>query len=124
MPNLYVMGAVALLILGLLSGMFYFKAEAANNLVKVTEIQATLDKRTLENKALRKNSEQVTRQMNEYTDRLIEVSQKNAQLNIKLQTARSKLASHDLGKMRDRRSGLTLKIINGSIPKMHKAWMQ
>jgi len=124
MPNIYAMCAVALLILGLLSGMLYFKAKAATNLVKVTEIQASLDKRNLENASLRKNSEQVTKQMNEYADRLIEVSQVNAQLNSKLQSARSKLASHDLGKMRNRRSGLTLKIINGSIPKMHKAWMK
>jgi len=116
---------IAIIMLGLVSGLFYYKAKAADAQAKINTLSAKVEVLKSESVALKSHIAKVSKKVDEYVSALSDMATDNTKLNQKLQTMQSKMAKHNLLKLRNSaHSELVLKTINKSVARMNREWMQ
>lgn len=118
------LAGITIVILGLFGGMMYYRAEAATKQATINTLNAKVEILVTESKTLKKHIASIAQRTNDYVDALGTMSEANIKLTKNLQAARTKLAKHNLLRLRNSaHSELVLKTINKSVAKMNKEWM-
>ena len=116
--------SITLVISGLVSATYYYKSKYEASLTVVLAEKQKIQTLNKEKKSLIEQSQKTKREVEGYVRALDKLSEHTAELNKKLQEDREKLAKHKLSNLRNsRHSEMVLKIINRSVIKQNKLWM-
>jgi len=117
--------ALALVVTGLVGGLYYYKSKYEKVQGKLTLANTQVEALKKTNIVLKRKAAKVVKEMNGYINAMDKLSEGNLELSQKLNNMKNKLANHKLTNLRNgRHSELVLKIINRSIVKQNDAWMK
>lgn len=115
---------IILIITGLAGTVYYYKAKYNAALVDVTVQKQKVANLAAVKKSLISQSKETKKTVEGYVRALNKMTENTAEMSRKLQASRVKLARHKLSNLRNsRHSEMVLKIINRSIIRQNKLWM-